>query len=113
MAKEIKFGKTARDEMIASWGYGVEKCAADGIVFPVVSIEMRFRASARIGDTLRVTADIESVPLAKLTVQQAVYNQNGQLCAEGTVVLGFLNTRTGRVMACPETFRELMEKYDK
>jgi acyl-CoA thioester hydrolase len=109
----LRYFECARDEMIASWGYGIEKCQEDGIVFPVASVQIKYHASARIGDTLRVTADIESIPLAKLTVKQAVYNQDGQLCADGTVVLGFLNTKTGRVMACPETFRELMEKYDK
>ena len=109
----IRYFECARDEMIASWGYGVDKCAEDGIVFPVVSLEMRFRASAKVGDTLRVTAQIDSLPLAKLTVRQAVYNQDGVLCAEGTVVLGFIDSRTGRLMACPEKFRTLMEQYDK
>ena len=109
----LRYFECARDEMIASWGYGIEKCQADGIVFPVVSAQLRFHASAKTGDTLRVTADIESLPLAKLTVKQAVYNQDGVLCADGTVVLGFLNTKTGRIMGCPEQFRALMEKYDK
>ncbi|MBR5925204.1 MAG: acyl-CoA thioesterase [Bacteroidales bacterium] len=109
----LRYFECARDEMIASWGYGIEKCQEDGIVFPVVSTQLRFHASAKIGDTLRVVAEIESLPLAKLTVKQAVYNQDGVLCADGTVVLGFLNTKTGRIMGCPEQFRKLMEKYDK
>ena len=109
----LRYFECARDEMISSWGYGIEKCQEDGIVFPVVSVQIRYRASARIGDTLRVTARIDELPLAKLTVRQAVYNQDGVLCADGTVVLGFLNSRTGRLMGCPETFRQLMEKYDK
>ncbi len=109
----IRYFECARDEMISSWGYGIEKCAEDGIVFPVVSLQVRYHASAKIGDILRVTADIESIPLAKLTVRQAVFNQDGLLCAEGTVVLGFLNSGTGRIMACPPEFRKLMEQHDK
>ncbi len=109
----LRYFECARDEMISSWGYGIEKCQEDGIVFPVVSVQIRYRASARIGDTLRVTARIDELPLAKLTVKQSVYNQDGVLCADGTVVLGFLNSRTGRLMGCPETFRQLMEKYDR
>lgn len=109
----LRYFECARDEMIASWGYGIEKCQVDGIVFPVVSVQLKYHASAKIGDMLRVTADIENLPLAKLIVKQAVYNQDGVLCADGTIVLGFLNSTTGRIMACPENFRELMEKYDK
>ena len=106
----LRYFECARDEMIASWGYGIEKCQADGIVFPVVSAQLRFHASAKTGDTLRVTADIESLPLAKLTVKQAVYNQDGVLCAEGKVVLGFLNKETNHPTRCPEVIRTLIEQ---
>jgi len=108
----IRYFECARDEMIASWGYGVEKCAEDGIVFPVVSINMRFHASAKIGDVLKVTARIDKLPMAKLTVEQAVYNQNGTLCCSGTVVLGFINSNTGRIMPCPEKFLSLMKEME-
>ena len=47
-----------------------------------------------------------------IAVEQAVYNQDGVLCAEGTVVLGFINSATGRVMPCPPKFLSLMEKMD-
>ena len=109
----IRYFECARDEMIASWGYGIEKCQEDGIVFPVVDIQVKYHASAKIGDVLKVTATIESLPLAKLIVKQAVYNQDGVLCADGTVTLGFMNGNTGRIMACPDHFRQLMEKYDQ
>lgn len=109
----IRYFECARDEMIASWGYGIEKCQEDGIVFPVVGIQVKYHASAKIGDVLKVTATIESLPLAKLIVKQAVYNQDGVLCADGTVTLGFMNGNTGRIMACPDHFRQLMEKYDR
>jgi acyl-CoA thioester hydrolase len=109
----LRYFECARDEMIASWGYGIEKCQEDGIVFPVSSIQIKYHAPAKIGDTLRVVAEIDGVPMAKLVVKQAVYNQDGVLCADGVVTLGFLNSKTGRIMPCPEAFRKLMEKYDK
>ncbi|MBQ9309946.1 MAG: acyl-CoA thioesterase [Bacteroidales bacterium] len=109
----LRYFECARDEMIASWGYGIEKCAEDSITFPVASLQVKYHNPARIGDMLRVTARIDGIPLAKLTVKQAVYNQDGVLCAEGTVILGFLNAKTGRITACPEKFRSIMEKYDK
>lgn len=109
----IRYFECARDEMIDAWGYGVEKCAEDGIVFPVVSLNVRYHASARIGDVLKVTARIDKLPMAKLTVEQAVYKQDGTLCAEGTVVLGFINSATGRIMPCPRKLLDVMEAMDK
>ena len=64
-----------------------------------------------MGDVVRAVASIESVPMAKLTVKQAVYNQDGVLCAEGAVVLGFLNKETGRPTRCPEKLLEAIEKH--
>ena len=58
---------------------------------------------------MRCTAAIEKVPLAKLVIKQAVYNQDGVLCAEGQVVLGFLSKETGRPVRCPAKLMEMIE----
>lgn len=107
----LRYFECARDEMIASWGYGIEQCQADGITFPVAGAELRFHAPARSGDTLRVTAEIDKVPLAKLVVRQQVLNQDGVLCCEGVVTLGFLSSRTGRPVRCPEKLSALMQAH--
>lgn len=107
----IRYFECARDELIASFGYGIEKCAEDGLVFPVVRLECRYRHPARIGDVLRVSACIEELPGAKLDVVQKVFNQKGELCAEGIVTLAFMDASTGRVMRCPEKFLKLLEEH--
>ena len=106
----LRYFECARDEMIDSWGYGIEKCQEDGLTFPLVSAQLRFHRPARSGDTLRITADIADIPMAKLIVNQQIFNQKGELCCEGTVTLGFLNAETGRPMRCPEKFLSLIEK---
>jgi len=40
-----------------------------------------------------------------------VVNQDGVLCAEGTVTLGFLNKETFTPVRCPEELTELIEKH--
>ena len=109
----IRYFEIARDQMIAEWGYGMEKCAADGLVFPVVSVNVKFRHSLYVGDTARVVATIENLPLAKLTWHECVYSQDGDLCAEGDIVLGFMNSETGRIMACPDKFMEVLKANEK
>ena len=109
-ANYLRYFECARDEMIDSWGYGIEKCQEDGLTFPLVSAQLRFHRPARSGDTLRITADIADIPMAKLIVNQQIFNQKGELCCEGTVTLGFLNAETGRPMRCPEKFLSLIEK---
>lgn len=109
----LRYFECARDEMIASWGYGIEQCQADGITFPVVKAELRFHRPAVSGDILTVVAEIPEIPLAKLVVNQKVLNGRGELCCEGVVTLGFLSAATGRPTRCPDRMLELLKAADR
>lgn len=106
----IRFFECARNVMMEELGYPIQKCEEDGVTIPVVSVECHFKHPAKMGDTVTAVAKISKTPLAKLIVEQAVYNQDGVLCADGEVVLGFLNKETGRPTRCPQIMSELIEK---
>ena len=108
----IRYFEIARDQMMVALGFPIERCEKElGVQVPIVSVECHFRHPARMGDILTATAEVNSVPLAKMVIKQAVYNQEGVLCAEGTVTLGFLNSSTFRPVRCPEPVAALFEKY--
>ncbi len=107
----IRYFEIARDEMMVQLGFPIEKCESElGVLVPIVSVECHFRHPARMGDVLTATAEVTKVPMAKMLIKQAVYNQDGVLCAEGVVTLGFLNKETFMPMRCPEPVSELFEK---
>ena len=105
----IRYFECARNLMIREGGYPIERCEEEGVEIPVVSVECKYKFPAKMGDVLRCTAAIEKVPLAKLVIKQAVYNQDGVLCAEGQVILGFLSKETGRPVRCPAKLIEMIE----
>ena len=107
----IRYFECARNNMMREFGYPIEKCEEDGVTIPIVSVECRYKYPARMGDDLRVVATIDTLPMAKLRIGQAVYNQEGTLCVEGEVVLGFLNKATGRPTRCPEKLLEAIKKH--
>ena len=104
----IRYFECARNLMMKEGGYPIEQCEQEGVTIPIVSVECKFKHPAHMGDVVRAVAAIESVPMAKLTVKQAVYNQAGVQCAEGAVVLGFLNKETGRPTRCPQKLADLI-----
>ena len=107
----IRYFECARNGMMAHLGLPIEKVEKDlHIVIPIISVECRFRYPARMGDELTVSADIEKLPLAKLYVKQRVCNQNGDVCAEGQVVLGFLDSATFTPVACPAEIIKILEE---
>ena len=107
----IRYFECARNAMMAAWGYPIEQCEADGVTIPIVSVSCRYHRPAKMGDVLRITAEIEKVPLAKLTVVQKVYNASGDLLVSGEVVLGFLNKDTGFPVRCPDTLVKIIEEH--
>ena len=109
----IRYFECARNNMMRELGYPIEKCEEDGVTIPIVSITCRYRHSAKMGDDVKAVAEIGQVPMAKLRIAQAVYNQDGVLCAEGETVLGFLSKSTGRPVRCPQPLLEAIEKHIK
>ena len=108
----IRYFEIARDEMMVAIGFPIERCEKElGVQVPIVSVECHFRYPARMGDILTATAEVEKAPMAKMFIKQAVYNQDGVLCAEGLVTLGFLNAKTFTPVRCPEPIVELFENY--
>ena len=108
----IRYFEIARDEMMVKLGFPIEQCEKElGILVPIVSVECHFHHPAHMGDVLTVVAQFDKVPMAKMVVKQAVYNQDGVLCADGTVVLGFINKETFRPVRCPEPVVKLFEEH--
>lgn len=106
----IRYFEVARNSMIRESGYPIEECEKDGVMIPIVSVSCKYHIPARMGDVLTVTADIEKVPLAKLVVIQKVFNQRGELCADGETVLGFIDSKTFRPVRCPERLKRIFEE---
>jgi len=110
----VRYFEIARDEMMVQLGFPIERCEAElGILVPIVSLECHFRHPARMGDVLTATAEVNRVPMAKMIIRQTVVNQDGVLCAEGTVALGFLNKETFTPVRCPDELTVLIEKHIK
>lgn len=108
----IRYFELARDEMMVQLGFPIEKCEAElGVLVPIVSVECFFRHPARMGDVLTATAEVTRVPMAKMRIKQAVWNQDGILCAEGNVVLGFLDKQTFTPVRCPQAITDLFEQH--
>ncbi len=108
----IRYFECARDAMLVEMGLPIEKCESElGVQIPIVSVECHYHFPLRMGDVLTAVAEVDKVPLAKVLVKQAVYNQNGELCADGIVTLGFIYKKTFRPVRCPEEIIKLFEKY--
>ena len=102
----IRYFECGRHQFLLDVGLPITELEKSGIMMPVVSVEAHYHTPARMGDILRVVSRVEKEPMARVEVRTDIYNQNGDLVCDGTVVLGFIHSDTRRPTRIPEVFRK-------
>jgi acyl-CoA thioester hydrolase len=105
----IRYFECGRIAMLKELGFPIEDIEKTGVMLPVVSAACRYRFPAKLGDTLKVVSYIDQVPRVKLFIRTEIFNPDGQLVCEGTVVLGFIDSQTRRPVRCPEALVKIFE----
>ena len=91
-ANYIKYMERARTEYFRDHGFLVAELAADGFVFPVVKLEIDFKAPALHDDLLSVVTCPIRIGGSSVTLSQKIARQNdGKLLVEGVVTLACIS----------------------
>lgn len=104
----IRYFECGRSDMMARHGLPIEVIEKEGVMLPVVSVEAKYRNSAKMGDTIRIVSRIDRIPMAKLEVNSEIYNKDGALLCTGKVVLGFIDAVTRHPVRCPKKLADLI-----
>jgi acyl-CoA thioester hydrolase len=87
-ANYLRYFERARTEYLRERGLSVSELAERGSIFPVVRLEVDYRAPARHDDLLRIETHVLEVGKTSFTVgQQAVRAVDGKLLVDAKVTL--------------------------
>lgn len=87
-ANYLKYFERARTEYFRAGGLSVAELASEGFVFPVIRVEMDFRAPALHDDLVSITTYPEQVKGSSFTLrQQVVRKVDGRLLVEALITL--------------------------
>ena len=102
-ANYLKFFERARTEWLRSMG--IEQAhlrERTGGMFVVSETAVRYLRSARLDDELRVTAELTEAGRVSMTLRQrALQHPGGDLLAEGTIRIGWVDAVTLRPARIP------------
>ncbi len=73
-ARYLEHLEEARSEYCRSKGVDLVKLASGGIIFPVVRLEIDYRAPARYGDLVKIYTRVEKVGNASICFSQDIKN---------------------------------------
>lgn len=107
-ANYLKFMERARTEWLRSLGFEQEKLRQQDTLFVVRSLQIDYKAPARLDDELIVSLSIERQRKVGLTlVQQVVHSATSQLLAQAQVEIACIN-QAGQVKAMPSSFLDAL-----
>jgi acyl-CoA thioester hydrolase len=92
-ARYLGFFERGRTEFFRNKGLSVQQLHEEGIIFPVVRMEIDFRCPARLDDLVRVESKIIDSGNTSFTMQQRLVRvHDDKLLVEGNVTLVCVNT---------------------
>lgn len=111
-ANYLKYLERARTEWLRAAGWGQGALASErGLLFAVRSIELDYRAPARLDDALEVEARIAEFGRARIDFAQRVLRDGEPLCV-GRVRVACLDAATFRPRPLPDDMKEVFAGGD-
>lgn len=97
-----QYFEVGRVEFLRSKGYSYKKLEDEGVMMPVVEINIKYKRPAIYDDELTIKSSISKMDNRRVIFNQTVYNENNKLLTEGSVELAFIDSKTMRSIECPE-----------
>ena len=106
-----QYFEMGRVEWLRSLGVSYKWMEENGVMLPVVSLEMNYKKPARYDDNLLVKTIFKKLSTVKIEFDYEIYNEQNDLLTIGNSVLVFVDMKTGRPTAPPNYILELIENF--
>tara|TARA_B110000483_G_scaffold59869_1_gene74581 strand:+ start:1288 stop:1686 length:399 start_codon:yes stop_codon:yes gene_type:complete len=97
-----QFFEMGRTEWLRSLGVTYKDMEINGIILPVVSINLTFIKSALYDDILTIHTFLKKEPMVKIEFNYEIKNQLDELICTGSSVLAFMNSKNMKPTRCPD-----------
>lgn len=107
-----QYFEVGRVESIRQLGYTYKMLEANGVIMPVVEMNVRYLRPATYDELLTIRSQIRELPQGyQMEFYQEVYNEQEKLLAAGKVILYFLDKATWKRTNIPAALKEKLEPY--
>jgi acyl-CoA thioester hydrolase len=97
-----QYFEMGRVDWLRNLGVSYKWMEDNGVMLPVVSLEMNYKKPARYDDILRVKTILKSQTSVKIEFDYEIYNEQNQLLTTGYSMLVFVDMKTGRPIVPPK-----------
>jgi acyl-CoA thioester hydrolase len=97
-----QYFEMGRVEWLRNLGVSYKWMEDNGVMLPVVSLEMNYKKPAKYDDLLRVKTLLKSQTSVKIEFDYEIYNEDNQLLTTGYSMLVFVDIKTGKPILPPK-----------
>ncbi|WP_445455239.1 acyl-CoA thioesterase [Flavobacterium sp. HNIBRBA15423] len=105
-----QYFEMGRVEWLRNLGISYKWMEENGIMLPVVALNMNYKKPARYDDLLKVKTIFKSQSSVKIEFDYEIYNEKVELLTTGYSMLVFVNMKTGRPTLPPDYVMERLKK---
>ena len=103
--------EVGRTDMLREFGLTYRGFEQQGIILPVVSLNVKYHRPACYDDLLTITTTLRKMPAVRIAFDYQVHNEAGELIAEGDTTLVFTDAKTRKPCKAPEILLQALGKY--
>ncbi|MCL4113562.1 UNVERIFIED_CONTAM: hypothetical protein GTU68_011214 [Idotea baltica] len=106
-AQYLEMGRVA---WLRDLGVSYRTMEENGVMLPVVSMQINFKKPALYDDLLTVQTSLIKEPFVKIEFDYKIFNEKKELLVTANTVLAFIDMKTNRPTACPDYVLEKIKK---
>ena len=97
-----------RIEWLRKLGISYKTMEENGIMLPVVSLNINYKKSAGYDDVINVKTQLKNVPTAKIEFEYEITNDKGEILTTANTTLVFIDMKTNRPVRAPKYILDLL-----
>ena len=107
-----QYFEMGRVEWLRNMGVSYKWMEENGIMLPVVSLNINYKKPARYDDLLRVKTIFKKQTSVKIEFEYEIYNEANELLTIGSSILVFVDMKSGRPTLPPDYIIEKLLRID-
>lgn len=97
-----QFLEMGRISWLRALDLSYKEMEANGVMLPVVSLEMKFLKPALFDDVVTVKTRLKKSPMVRIEFEYELTNQNSEMLLTANTVLAFMDMSRKRPIKCPD-----------
>ena len=102
--------EVARVELFRTLGISYNEIENQGIWLPVSEYSIKYLRPALYDEIIEIHTFIKKFPGVRVEFEYEIYNSSKQKITEAKTTLFFLDSKTNKVVKCPEFLEEIVKK---